>query len=499
MNQANHAKAPAEASGVVQREDRASKAAQIVFVALCAVVLLIPSIGMFWAPTSETTENRKLAEMPTLAKDGRPNVDFMGELGAYFEDHFACRNELVTLNAKLRTALGTSPTDSVVVGGDGWLFYGGTLHDYTGEGRLTDRKMGDLVFNLSLIQGYCEANGARFALAIVPNKNSIYPEKMPFYYGAAAGGSVLDDLSVSLNDKGVNNVDLYSLLADAKAGSPDDLLYYKIDTHWNQRGALLASERILDVLDRPEAAQELAGIAESVDAESHQGDLSAMLYPANPQSEQAPAFSNGLNYQIVEGANEIDTEASAWIETKGEGDGVLYVFRDSFAQNLVPFLSSSFERSYFDWCVPFDYTKVQGRGITDVVVEKAERSLGDLAKNPGIIPAPSLAIPDEELASIEDVPDFGEKRPAIRTDGSFSVIEGILPEAVLDEGFDELYVRVAGEGGGMCYVPFRVSTDGDDYGYRAYVYQDDLAEAERVELLVEHGGRIERLVKADIK
>lgn len=498
MSKSNHEKAPTEASGVVQREILTPKVAQIVFVAVCAVVLLVPSIGMAWSPTLETTENRKLAEVPTLEEDGRPNVDFMSDLGAYFEDHFAYRNELVTLDAKLRTALGTSPTDSVVVGEDDWLFYGGTLHDFTGKGRLTDREMDNLAFNFSLVQGYCEANGARFALAVVPNKNSVYPEKMPFYYGDAADGASLDGLAARLNDEGVCNADLYSLLVGSKQEAPDDLLYYKADTHWNQRGALLGSERILEVLDRPEAARELEDAFKQEESENHQGDLGGMLYPADPQGEQAPAFPSGAKCRIVEGANEIDTEASAWIEAKGEGSGVLYMFRDSFAQNMLPFLASVYETSFFDWYVPFDYTKIQGHGVTDVVVEKTERSLGDLASNPGIMPAPTFKLSEEEALGIEPSQIGAVSEPSVSIDGSLVVIEGKLPESLLDEGFDDLYLCASSGEKATCCAPFRVTLDGG-YGYRAYVYEGDFAGVDKISLLVDRDGKIERLLEKEIK
>ena len=492
---AKHAKQEAASGESMGR--RGLSAVQAAFVAICAVVVVLPFAGMLWAPTMATTENRTLAEFPSLEADGTINVDFMSELGIYFEDHFAYRNELVTANSKLRGILGTSPTNSVVLGDDGWLFYGGTNSDYLGKGRLTDKEIENLAFDFSLVQGYCEANGADFALAIVPNKNSIYPEKMPFYFGESAEGNVLNELSSKLDEEQVGNVDLYSLLADAKASAPDEALYYRLDTHWNQRGALLASERLMDVLGHEDTAERLTGYSKAEASENHTGDLSEMLFPSAPQSESAASYEDAEGYRVTEGANEIDTEASAWIEAEGQGDGVLYMYRDSFAQNMVPFLSSVYSKSYYDWYVPFDYTKIQGRGVTDVVVEKAERSLGDLAENPGIMPAPAFSLSEQEASSIRDGSSFEAIAPTMRRDGPFVVVEGVLPASLDFERVDGVYV-LAQDDKAICHVPFRVTINGDARGYRAYIYETDLADAPGIGVVVQQGDNIVRLCEAKI-
>ena len=107
---------------------------QAVFSVLVLAVLAIPFVGMLWASTESTTENRTLAPLPSLVEEGSPNVTILSDLGAYFEDHYAYRNELVTANALIRTPLLSSPTDQVVIGTDGWLYYGGTLNDYLSTG-----------------------------------------------------------------------------------------------------------------------------------------------------------------------------------------------------------------------------------------------------------------------------------------------------------------------------------------------------------------------------
>ena len=65
------------------------------------VILILPFAGMSVAPTTETTENKELAELPALYAEGEWNPQFLSELGLYFEDHFAFRPMMVTANARL--------------------------------------------------------------------------------------------------------------------------------------------------------------------------------------------------------------------------------------------------------------------------------------------------------------------------------------------------------------------------------------------------------------
>ena len=93
------------------------------YVAVLLVILLIPSLGMTVAQSHWTTETTPLAEAPSFTKeDGSLNENILEDAGNYFEDHFAFRPELITINSMLQsTLLHTSSTDQILVGEDGWL------------------------------------------------------------------------------------------------------------------------------------------------------------------------------------------------------------------------------------------------------------------------------------------------------------------------------------------------------------------------------------------
>ena len=103
---------------------KTGKIGQISFIAVGLWMCALPFVGMFLAPTDSTTENRELAAFPDIIADGEWNLNFLQEMGAYFEDHFAFRQELVSIDAIIQSkAFGVSNAESVTVGKDGWLYY----------------------------------------------------------------------------------------------------------------------------------------------------------------------------------------------------------------------------------------------------------------------------------------------------------------------------------------------------------------------------------------
>ena len=137
------------------------KGIEIVFVVLFFALCLIPGLGMLILPEEENHANQVLAAEPDLLEsDGSLNLDFFTEFQDYFADHFAFRQELITLNADfLDTFFQTSNTDQVIVGENDWLYYESTLDDYLNIPTLTARSAANATISLSLMQEYAQKNG----------------------------------------------------------------------------------------------------------------------------------------------------------------------------------------------------------------------------------------------------------------------------------------------------------------------------------------------------
>lgn len=264
----------------------------IVFIVLCLIILLIPFVGMAVAPTMVTTENKELSELPKIEDENGINTNYLGELGDYFQDHFAFRQQMVSANAAIYGKIfGASTTDQVLIGSNNWMYYTGTLDDYLVENVMTDRAIENAVHNIKLMQNYVEGRDGQFILAIAPNKNSIYDENMPYYYKKGESENNYEKLKSRMIQEGIHFVDLHAAFQDT-----DEVLYLERDSHWTNKGAVLAynlimSQTALDYENYENVSYEIR--------KDHLGDLTEMLYPLNSELENNEYYQKEWSWSYV--------------------------------------------------------------------------------------------------------------------------------------------------------------------------------------------------------
>ncbi|MCL2806848.1 MAG: hypothetical protein FWD27_01580 [Coriobacteriia bacterium] len=409
------------------------------FVGLC----LLPFVGMLWAQDSPALDDDSRSMLPLLvAGDNSVNLEYLQDLGTYFEDHFAYRNLAIDLNARLRAGLfKTSPTEQVIIGSQGWLFYGGTLDDFRASSPLDNREIFNITHNLTLMQGYTQAMGAQFVVAIAPNKNSLYPHFMPYYYLPATNES-MSLLKESLASAQINYVDLFELF-----DGQDDVLYSLTDTHWTTEGALLASNNLLAAGSRG-VASETAERQGAVIV----GDIERMLYPVTAQTEASLGITTGT-WHFTGGS--VDVADDIVYTSSAEGEGVLLMFRDSFADTLIPCLAPEFARAEFTKMIPYNFTQIADLKPDVVIVERAQRQVRLLGEDPPFLYAPTAPI-NYELSLIS------ESEASWRQDGDFRIIEGFVDEEFIDAQ-DSIFISIEGtQGEPAVYVPFLISISLDE-------------------------------------
>lgn len=111
---------------------------KVVFIITSLFICAFPFLGIFFNPANTTTENRKMAVFPEIKENGKFNINFLQELGVYFEDHFAFRPLLVSLDAEIQSHIfNVSNMETVVTGNNGWLYYSSTIDDYLGKNTMS--------------------------------------------------------------------------------------------------------------------------------------------------------------------------------------------------------------------------------------------------------------------------------------------------------------------------------------------------------------------------
>lgn len=362
------------------------KSFAIIFIVVCMALCLIPSVGMLFFPTTETTENRAMAEAPKLfTEDGSLNKAFIQDFESYFTEHIALRNPMIYMDASIQAGIfGESNVSGVISGTDGWLYYSSTLSDYLGQDILPERALFNIAHNFRVVQNYLDAKDVDFVLTIAPNKNTLYGENMPYYKDQIINPDHNAKLlQPYLAQQGVNYLDLFRLFEEQ-----DEVLYLKTDSHWNMKGACLAYNSIMDTLAIP---HEDYSAQAPTPVETRNGDLNKMLYSFYGKPETDYSYDFAGTYTYTSGK---DVE-SGWIVTENAaGNGTLLMFRDSFANTLIPFFSGEFQTACYSKGEPNALERyLEAHNPEYVVLEKVERNITSYLNTPPILSAPAAEFP----------------------------------------------------------------------------------------------------------
>ena len=431
----------------------------LIFMIACLAACLLPFAGMAVRPTTVSTENKPLPGIPRLkAEGGGMNREFFQEFEEYFNSHFAFRNELVFLDAKVQgTLFHVSNVEAVTYGEDGWLYYSSTLDDYLGRSRMGAREVYNLAHNISLAQQYVEGQGADFVLAVPPNKNTLYGEHMPYHSSHIVDPvHSIDLLAPKLQGMGVPYADLLGMFR-----GETETLYLKRDSHWNGKGAAMAYSCIMDTLGY---AHEDYADAPATRAKDADGDLNRMLYTFYGEKELDYKYSIPQNYAYTDGAGSVE---DVWVGTEGgSGNGTLLMFRDSFGNTLIPLVAGQFQKAWFTKESPYGLASLMGQYRPDTVVfEKVERNLAEFLTMPPIIPAPETGAPQSaEPVESSTTISIGP----LEFDANYYKISGEVDSGLLGEETDIII-----QANGTCYQAYHTGAN----GYAAYIKKEDLPDA----------------------
>lgn len=353
-----------------------------VLVAVFAGVLLVPGV----VTVGRWGERLPVGAMPRVS--GENVLGFPSELRRYVDDNYGLRERLATWNAMARLEVfGTTVTPKVVLGKEGWLFYGAPemLSSHRRTEPMTRERLERWAAAMEARQRACEARGSTLLVLVVPEKHTVYPEKMPDSLVQGDGPSRLDQFVAYLGEHTrVRVVDLRAGMSEAKAKEMDGtLLYQRYDTHWTDVGAAVGYRGLLGAMSnaRPEYAAFLVPRGEG-EVERRKvwvgwRDLSRMMALGGQKLEEMVVLVPRRQPPELKQVGPFGREAVV-PEAEREGAPDLFVFHASFSDRLMPMLTPHFSRSGFRLLRGFDFEEL-GQGGRKwpafVVTEFAERNL----------------------------------------------------------------------------------------------------------------------------
>lgn len=239
-------------------------------------LLLFPLLAMNRQDSKlSEAENRYLAPFPQIFDaQGKLNLSIRSQMEDWVNDNIGFRDQFLKLYANVKYRIfHSSPTPSVEIGEDGWFF---RTYD-------NNRKIAEGEYPLSLIdianvqqryKDYFASKNIEYLLFLPPSKISIYPEKL-------AGGeyTVIETPVDMIADYLAENTTVptvsfkKALLEHKEINGP---LYFKTDTHWNEKGAYVAYMSVIEQMTQMGLIQ-----TEPVEVEFYpdvfRGEFSAMM------------------------------------------------------------------------------------------------------------------------------------------------------------------------------------------------------------------------------
>ncbi|MCB6994387.1 hypothetical protein LI177_12950 [bacterium 210820-DFI.6.37] len=418
------------------------------YIALFFLICAIPAAAMFLTEPEEAAANQILEPEPELKTETGWNREFLRDVDRYVADHFAFRQGMITANARLCGLFGMSGTDKVILGKEGWLFFQETLDDYSGIATMDQRQLYRAVKNLSLTQEYLNARGKEFRFTIAPNKNSLYPEYMPYYTKSTGQASNAARLTALMEKEGIHYVDLFEpFRADSR------VLYHRLDSHWTGEGAVLAHDLLMNSLERLYKDYQAAG---SFKRQDFSGDLYEMAYPKGTEKDWEVYYNHEYSYTYEEPFRDVSDIVIHTDNTAGEGS--LLMYRDSFGNALLPFMAEEFESACFSRASPYDLTSEDARKADTVILEMVERNLPRLAEYAPVLKAPKRDAPQ---ISAEKKGRCSMAREAYSED--LVKISGNLEECQIDAD-SEIYIKL-----GESWYEASLGAEAEGESYTLYV------------------------------
>lgn len=290
-------------------------------------------------------ENRYLQIRPSVSVDSIIDGSYMNDFEEYTLSQLPIRDMFVRLKAGISQCLGLRENKGIVLGKNGQL----VAKNMSVDSRLHK--------NIDLIAEFARSTDQNIYVAVAPTVEYVLEDELP------AGMPYLDEKEcereLDKKTKGLHNlekVDITSSLLEHK----DEYLYYKTDHHWTTEGAYLAYIQIAKALGKePIDIEKLQkheingfygtyfskfkGFGIEPDTILYYDIPVGQLYCDEKQYESLYDISKADAYDkyslFMRGNYGISKVTSSSVKDGSQ----LVVFKDSYANCLIPFLSSNYE------------------------------------------------------------------------------------------------------------------------------------------------------------
>lgn len=267
------------------------------------------------------------------------------------------------------------------------------------------------------------------------------------------------------------------MLKESYMSTPDDgtSLYHKRDTHWNNKGAFIATNGILRKIGFDTIEKNFSWVKKR----DYTGDLEAMIYPVSSYKDWQ-FYPDDLT--IIEGfrfkKRGASVESQDFVTSSlGEKNGSILFFRDSFANAIAPFLSSQVGNVRYQKYIPYQVNLIERESYDAVVIEIAERNIKELLKSAPKVPARVVTLSGNAVST--SVPGFTISR---ENSGNYAVFTGEIANEHIDVNSD-IYLLIKNDSSTYVFEAFPIG----EYGFSAMIEENLIEQGAKIQVVVKDG------------
>ncbi|HEY0976078.1 MAG TPA: hypothetical protein VGE21_01300 [Flavobacteriales bacterium] len=329
-------------------------------------------------------ERRMLAPWPSDTA-----ADVAHGLEDWFDDRFAVRQVLTRSGSLIDYHLfdKSSIPDKTVLGRNKEMYPSSLflLDDHMGRMTLSEAQLQSIRTNLAERITYLKGMGKDYYLFFAPSKQTIYPEDLPQRYRKHhdAERTMLAQLLAYLAQDSLIAPHLCdprpALWEAARTGA--DRIYFANDIHWNALGAYVGYGELMRTMAGRHAGMDpLDRAAFSVQrSQDEEGDLARSLMLQQDVPRELFTFHREQGPEPVKVMLPAATAFMLCHTTLADTTlPTAVIFRDSFCEDLIPFLSLHFSDALFVWDHTFDVDLIAERRPDLVIHEITEMFIYEL-------------------------------------------------------------------------------------------------------------------------
>ena len=318
-----------------------------------AVIVLLSSLTLILPKRDfSEMENRPLAQAPKLSVDHIMDQSFMKDTEKFLADQTVFRDEFVAARTRLEMAAGKREINGVFIGDT--MLMGNTPKP---DSQVTQG-------NCAAINAFAEnhAGHVETTVMLIPTAAAFYPNEAPALAELTDQATYIQNFYKAL--KGVGTVDTYTPLAAASS----EYIFYRTDHHWTSYGAYVGYNALSknlgykavsrDMFNIEHVSHNFLGTLYSKVLYGEQWEDGIDLYSYVPgdtvtdvvkcAGDTTATYSSLFFRDSLEEKNQYEVflgrnTGVVHIHTNVNNGKKLLVFKDSFANSMMQFLSLHYE------------------------------------------------------------------------------------------------------------------------------------------------------------